>query len=259
MVLARLRNPAGTSPYEQIAKALTGSWQDEQLFILGQALARYDFSTAQVQACDQQIAQRMTAMATRADGAQEPAFLPTAKPNAKSKHQPAFNARLQLARITGVDLVAVTGLAASSVQTSISEIGTDMRKFPTVKHVCSWLGLAPHNDISGGKVLRRRTLTVRNWAAQAFPMAAQAVSRSDNAFGAFFRSMRARQGPQRAIVATAHTLARVVYHLLTYREAFDPKRVEIDDDVRRDGARLAGGLCTAATPSERGTLRVGVT
>jgi transposase len=148
-----------------------------------------------------------------------------------------FNARLQLARITGVDLVAVTGLAASTVQTIISEIGTDMRKFPTVKHFCSWLGLAPRNDISGGKVLRRRTLTVRNRAAQAFRMAAQAVSRSANAFGAFFRSMRARRGPQQAIVATAHKLARVVYHLLTYREAFDPKQVEIDEDVRRERER----------------------
>ncbi|MBI3325535.1 MAG: transposase, partial [Nitrospinae bacterium] len=53
----------------------------------------------------------------------------------------------------GVDLVAVTGISASIAQTIISEIGTDMRKFPTVKHFCSWLGLPPHHDISGGRVL----------------------------------------------------------------------------------------------------------
>ena len=51
----------------------------------------------------------------------------------------------------GVDLVAVMGLSAVTVQTILSEIGTDMERFPTVKHFCSWLGLAPHNDISGGK------------------------------------------------------------------------------------------------------------
>jgi transposase len=66
----------------------------------------------------------------------------------------------------------VMGLSASSVQTIISEIGTDMECFPTVKHFCVWLGLAPRNDISGGKVLRSRTMKVVNRATQAFRQAA---------------------------------------------------------------------------------------
>ena len=105
-----------------------------------------------------------------------------------------------MARIIGVDLVAVMGLSASSVQTIISEIGTDMSKFPTVKHFCSWLGLAPRNDISGGKVLRSRTMKVRSRANQAFRDAAASVGRSDSAVGAYYRAMRARLGPQQAIV-----------------------------------------------------------
>jgi transposase len=51
-------------------------------------------------------------------------------------------------------------------------------------------------------------------------LAAQAVSRSRNSLGAFYRRMRARLGPQSAIVATAHKLARLVYHLLTQRTPF---------------------------------------
>ncbi|WP_370374941.1 transposase [Candidatus Chloroploca sp. Khr17] len=47
----------------------------------------------------------------------------------------------------------VTGLSAATVQTILSEIGTNMSRFPTVKHVASWLGLAPHTDISGGQVI----------------------------------------------------------------------------------------------------------
>ncbi len=96
-----------------------------------------------------------------------------------------------------------------------------MTRFPTVKHFCSWLGLAPHNDISGGKVLRSRTQKVVNRAAQAFRQAAQSVSRSDSAIGAFYRTMRARKGPQQATVATAHKIARIVYHLLKYGEAYE--------------------------------------
>jgi len=114
----------------------------------------------------------------------------------------------------------VTGISASIAQTLIAEIGTDMSRFPTVKHFCSWLGLAPHNDISGGRVLRSRTLKVVNRATQALRQAAQSVARSDSAFGAYFRAMRARRGPQQAIVATAHKIARVVYHLLQHHEAF---------------------------------------
>jgi len=89
-------------------------------------------------------------------------------------------------------------------------VGTAMRKFPPVKHCCSWRGLAPHHDSSGGSVLRSRTLKVVNRAPQAFRQAAQAVARSDAAFGAYFRARRARLGPQQAIVATAHKSARGV-------------------------------------------------
>jgi transposase len=79
----------------------------------------------------------------------------------------------------GVDLVAVMGVSGSSVQTIITEIGTDMSAIPTVKHFCAWLGLAPRNDISGGKVLRSRTMKVRSRANQAFRDAAVSVGRSD--------------------------------------------------------------------------------
>jgi transposase len=79
------------------------------------------------------------------------------------------------------------------------------------------LGLAPHNDISGGKVLRSRTLKTRNRAGQTFRQAATAVSRSPSAFGAYYRRKRAQSGPQFAQVATAHKIARTVYHLLKHR------------------------------------------
>jgi transposase len=112
-----------------------------------------------------------------------------------------------------VDLVAVHGISDSIAQTILSEIGTDMSKWPDDKHFCSWLGLAPKNDISGGKVLRSRTMKNRNRAAQAFRMAAQSVIRADCAFGAFYRRLKGRLGPAQALVATART----VYHMLKDR------------------------------------------
>jgi transposase len=145
-----------------------------------------------------------------------------------------------LYQLTGVDLVAIPGLNASTVQTILSEIGLDLRKWPHAKAFCSWLGLAPRHEISGGKILRRSTLKTCNRAGQAFRLAAHAVSRSRNSLGAYDRRMRARLGPQSAIVATAHKIARIVYHLLTHRMPFrDLSAAEYERRTRdRDIAAL---------------------
>jgi hypothetical protein len=209
-----LHTAACKSSEDVIAKALVGTWRDEQGFMRTQALAFFDFSTRQMTACDAQIARQCAAMKPRF-AADEPAVpLPRVQAGSKSKQQPSDNARTSLVHLTGVDRVAVTGISASIAPTILAEVGTDMGQFPTVKHCCSWRGLAPHTDISGGSVWRSRTLKVVNRAPQAFRQAAQSVARSDSAFGAYCRSMRARLGPQHAIGATAPKLARVVYHLL---------------------------------------------
>lgn len=218
--LAHFRQPGCKHSEVEIVKALTGTWDDAQLFVLQQAVDLFDYYTTKIIACDTQVEQQYKAMESRwAPDAPLP-DLPPAKPDSKSKNALTFNARAQIARLIGVDLVAVMGLSAVTVQVILSEIGTDMERFPTVKHFCSWLGLAPHNDISGGKVLRSRTMKVRNRANQAFRQAAQSVAKSDSSFGAYYRAMRARLGPKQAIVATAHKIARTVYHLLKTGEPY---------------------------------------
>jgi hypothetical protein len=232
--LAQLRNPACKSSEEEIAKALTGTWRDEQLFILQQMLDLYDYYTTKLGECDAHLERQFAAMKPRFESDEPSAKLPPVKRGSKSKNMPNYDARAHLLRITGVDLVGVMGISASIAQTIIAEIGTDMSQFPTVKHFCSWLGLAPHNDISGGRVLRWRTMKVVNHASQAFRQAAQSVARSDSSFGAYFRSMRARLGPQQATVATAHKIARVVYHLLKYREVFQAESAAEYERQRRE-------------------------
>ena len=237
VILAQYRNPGCKSSTETIAKALTGSWKAEQLFVVQQALVLYDVYTAQIAVCDTQISQMLAAMESRATPNAPLPDLPPRKDGSRTKrakNTPLPETCAQFARVVGVDLVAVMGLAASSVQTIITEIGTDMSRFPTVKHFCSWLGLAPRNDISGGKVLRSRTGKVVNRAAQAFRQAAQAVARSDSALGAYYRTMRARKGPQQANVATAHKLARTVYHLLKYGEAYRAESAEEYEHKRQE-------------------------
>ena len=105
----------------------------------------------------------------------------------------------------------------------LSEIGTDLSQWPTIKAFTSWLGLCPGNKISGGKTLSGKTRPSNNRAAQALRMAAHSLYRSKTALGAFFRRMRARLGAPKAITAAAHKLARIIYSMLinkeNYREA----------------------------------------
>lgn len=218
--LAQARDKRCESTPDEIAKALTGNYRPEHLFALKQALALYDFYTAQLRECDAEIERQFRAIKPVTDDDLPPSAQ-TDKKDSHSKNKPNYDARTLLFRITGVDLVAISGLNESTVQTIISEVGTDLKAFPTDKHFCSWLSLAPHHEISGGKVLRNHTLQTGNRAGQAFRLAAQSVSRSPrSAFGAYYRRMRAKLGPEKAIVATAHKIARCFYPMLKERTPY---------------------------------------
>jgi len=225
--LAQLRHGRCHASEAEIAKALTGHYQPEHVFALTQALALYDFYTTQIQQCDTHIEQHYTTLKPTYDEQLPlPPLGPTPKPNLHGKNAPPFDVRGGLYRILGIDLIAVTGIDVSTAQTLSSEIGTDMSKWPTAKHFASWLGLAPHNEISGGKILRSHPLPGCNRAGQALRRAAQSVGRTQTTLGAAYRRMRARKGPKVAITATAHRLARILYHLLSQREPYHPPKLE---------------------------------
>ena len=232
--LATFREPGCKADEATIAAALTGHWQPEYVFIIQQSLALYDAYTAQIAECDRVLEKQYAAYKPRWDGPDILPDVPAVKPNSKSKNQPGFNVRAHLLRLIGVDLVAMKGISQSLAQTILAEVGTDMSKFPTSKHFCSWLGLAPHNDISGGKILRARTLKTDNRAGQALRQAAQSAGKSQSAFGAYYRRKRAHLGPEQATVATAHKMARVIYHLLQHREAYEPMSAKEYDQQWQD-------------------------
>ena len=225
--LACLREPGCKKSAEEIGKALTGTWREEHLFILKQSLEMFTFYSEQIAACDEQIEQVYGQ--TRPDweaGEVQPLSKRKRNSHSKNKPQNAESVRGHLKRISGVDLSMVAGFGVSLAQTVIMECGTDMGKFPSEKHFCSWLGLAPKHEISGGKVLKNKTLKTKNRAGQAFRMAAQSVKQADCVFGAMYRRMRARLGPAQATVATAHAIARVVYRMLKYKIEFETISVE---------------------------------
>jgi transposase len=149
--LARFRAPRCASSTEGIAKALTGHDQPEPVLALQQALALYDVSTEQVRECEAEIERRFQAI--KPVGPDElPPLNRANKHRTHHKNTPDDDARGMLYQLTGVDLVAIPGLHASTVQTILSDIGRDPRQWPHAKAFCSWLGLAPRHEISGGKI-----------------------------------------------------------------------------------------------------------
>jgi transposase len=221
--LAAVRNSRCTKEAQAIALALTGTWREEQLFVLKQALALFDCYTAQRSACDAQLAHALAVINPRfastptAPVPAGPTPPPRRKPHAHSQNPPEVDTHAPIRRMTGVDRIAVHGSSDSLAQTILAAIGTARSKWPDEKHLCAWLGLAPTNAISGGKVRKSRTMQNRHRATQAFRMAAQSVSRSHCAFGAFSRRMQGRLGPAQALGATAHKSARTVSHMLKNR------------------------------------------
>jgi hypothetical protein len=233
-VLASFRNGRCRHSAHEIAKALTGNYRAEHVFALKQALALYDAYTAQLRECDAEIERQYSLIRPRFDPDDPAAPLgPDGKFHTQSKNAPDFDVRRQLFQLTGVDLTAVDGLDVSAAQILLSEIGTNMTQWRTEKHFCSWLGLAPHNDITGGRVVRSRTLPVQNRAAQVLRMAAQAVGRGKSGLGAYYRRLRARLGPEQATVATAHKIARIVYQMLKHRQPYRRQSATDYDEQQR--------------------------
>jgi transposase len=189
------------------------------------ALARYEAYPDQGRECDGEIDRRLQAL-TPVWSAELPPLDRADKHRTPHKPAPTDEARRLLSQWVGVDLSAIPGLPARTVPTLLSELGLALPKWPKMKAFCAWFGVAPRHAISGGTSWRRSTLKPRNRAGQAVRLAAQAVRRSHNRWGAYDRRMRARLGPQAALVATAHTRARLVYHLLTQRTPYRDRSAE---------------------------------
>ncbi len=242
VVLSARRHGNCKHSQEELIKALTGHYRAEHLFVLKQAVELYESFSQRLQECDQEIEGWLEEI--QPDLPDDFPSLPSnPKPNSHCKNAPEYDARAYLYPLAKVDLMAIPGLNENLLQTILSEVGLDMSRFPTVKHFCSWLGLAPHNAISGGRILYSHPLKNHNRAGQAFRLAARAVGRGKSVYGEFYCRVRARSGKKAANVATAHKIARTFYFMLQRGQSFLAPdlqaylQVQRERDIRRLQAR----------------------
>ena len=138
-------------------------------------------------------------------------------------------------------LDTIPGVGRHTAEVIIAELGADVQRFPSAAHLASWAGLCPGNHESAGKRLSGRTRKGNPWLRATLIEAAWAAARTKGTYlQAQYHRLAARRGAKRALVAVAHSLLVIIYHLLTTGEVY--RELGADYFDRRNQQALARRL-----------------
>lgn len=187
-----------------LRQALDGRLAAHQRLLLAQLLTQIDFLSEQIMQLADAIADRLVPMQA------------------------------------AVDLLkTIPGVSATAAAAILAEIGTDMSRFPSAKHLASWAGLCPGNKQSGGKRLKEQTTSGNVWLKGVLSECAWAAARTKETYlAAQFKRLARRRGIYKAIVAVAHSLLVIIYHVVQRGEAY--RELGGDYFVQIDSRRAEG-------------------
>lgn len=218
--LAKLRDERCANSEETIAEALFGKYSDEHLFALDQAVRTWDHFQVLIAECNTRLEQQGGAFKKKVDRNDIP------KPRRVEhvrKNVLTFDARSMFFEIFGQDLTQIDGISTGTLSVLLAEVGTNVDAFATDKKFTSWLRISPGMNTTGGRNRSGKNRSTTNRLTTALQIAAQTLSRSQSALGAYYRRKRAQLGPEKAIKAAAHKLARMIYFTLKYQRPYvDP-------------------------------------
>jgi transposase len=182
-----------------LRQALAGRFRPHHAFLVSQLLAHLDYLDEAISTLSARLAELMAPFAD------------------------------ELARLD-----TIPGVAQRTAEVVIAELGIDMDQFPSAGHAASWAGLCPGNNESAGKHRSGKIRKGNRWLRTALIEAAQAATRTDSALAAQYRRIMRHRGHKKAVVAVAHSILVIAYHLMsrqtTYRELgagyFDRRHAE---------------------------------
>lgn len=200
---------------ERVCESLVGTWKEEHLFALRQALAAWEFYRGQIAECDKALEQVLKQLTDSQPPA--PEQLPSwgRRSGANSPQIPEL--RQMLWKLCGgKDPTAIPGISDYALLQLIAETGTELSShWKTDKQFTAWAGLAPGTRQSGKR--RGSQKRFRNRAGRIFCVLARSVGRTaDKALGGFYRRLRARRGGLVANLALARKLAQMFWHVLVH-------------------------------------------
>jgi transposase len=142
-------------------------------------------------------------------------------------------------------LDTIPGVSQRTAEILLAEIGTDMTRFPSAKHLASWAGMCPGNYESGGKRLHGKTRKGSRWLRQVLVEAAHVAAKTKQTYlAAQYQRIAARRGKKHALIALGHTILTIVYHMLTRKQPYQDLGAAYFDtrDQRRIEHRLVRRL-----------------
>lgn len=156
-------------------------------------------------------------------------------------------------------LDTIPGVARTTAELILAEVGPDLSRFPSADHLASWAGLAPGNNESAGKRLSGKMRKGSQWLRVGLAQAAQAAARSKNSYlAAHYHRIAGRRGKKRAIMALAHSILVIAYHIIQRREPYrelghnyfdERKRVTTANRLARRLERLGYQITFQPSPS----------
>ncbi len=234
-ILAGLARGKLRQKREQLEQALEGHVEEHHRFLLTSQLAHIDFLDEQVADCDAKIdqficqtSQRLAEPPASNSNDQTPSH--SASPSAQTVREPlpaqdhgqAEARQESLSYQQAVALLdTIPGINQRIAEILIAEIGVDMCRFKSASHLASWVGICPGNHQSAGKQLRGKTRKGDRWLRQALIEAAQGAMRTkDTYLRAHGQRLTRRRGKKRAVVAVAHSILIIAYHVLQRRQPY---------------------------------------
>ena len=198
--MAELARSAMRPKIPQLVLALEGKLREHHRFMLGQHLRQVEFLEGQIAEFDARIEELMR----------------------------PFDEALRR-------LDAIPGINARAAQTIVAEIGIDMSRFPTPHHLASWAGLCPGNNESAGKRRSGKTnFGNRHLKAMLVQVAWAAARTKKSYFHAMYHRIKSRRGHKKAVVAVAHAMLLVAWHLLSRKTDYVDLGPTHFDQLRHD-------------------------
>jgi transposase len=185
-VMAELARGRMRDKRPTLERALAGRFGAHQRFLVAEVLAHIDFLDETIERLSDEIGQR----------------------------ERPFEVVLER-------LDTIPGVGRRTAEIIVAEVGPNVQRFPSAGHLASWAGLCPGQDESAGKRRSGKTRKGNRWLRGALVEAAHASTRTRTYLAAQFRRLATRRGPKKAMVAVAHSILRIVYHLLLDEHPFE--------------------------------------
>lgn len=196
---------------EQVLQSLEGNFHQEYLFLLQKGYDSWLFYRSQVEECEMKIKEVLKELTNSLPE-------PVQTPSSPSRHHPVDipDMHKMMVQLTGGrDATVLPGISDTTVLKLLSELGTDLSKWPTEKHFTSYLGLSPKKCDSGKRKRSKRNVA-KTKAGQIFRESAMSIANSKHlALKGFYHRLKSRSGPRVAMKATARKLAVLYYRFMT--------------------------------------------